>query len=112
MYDADVPEVLEKLKSIKAVVLLATNPSIELWFLLHYKNQTANITTDNCIRQLSNRNRKAYKKGVIDTQLEMKLSENCMKACARAKELALFNNPSSNMHVFFAELEIVKNAIK
>ncbi|MDA3779646.1 MAG: RloB family protein [Bacteroidales bacterium] len=54
IYDADVPHILEKLKSIKSAVLIASNPSIELWFLLHYKNQTANITTDNCIRQLSN----------------------------------------------------------
>ena len=33
MYDADVPKVLEKLKSIKSTVLIASNPSIELWFL-------------------------------------------------------------------------------
>jgi len=112
MYDADVPQILEKLKSIKSTVLIASNPSIELWFLLHYKNQTANITTDNCIRELSNRNRKAYKKGVIDTLLEIKLSENYTKACERAKELVLFNNPSSNMNVFIEELEIVKNAYK
>jgi hypothetical protein len=108
MYDADVIEVLEKLKSIKTAVLIASNPSIELWFLLHYKNQTANITTDNCIRQLSNRNRNTYKKGVIDAQLEIKLSENCVKACNRAKELILFDNPSSNMNVFIEELENVK----
>lgn len=108
MYDADVPQVLEKLKSIKSAVLIASNPSIELWFLLHYKNQTANITTENCIRQLSNRNRNTYKKGVIDSQLEIKLSEICTKACERAKELTLFNNPSSNMNVFIEELENVK----
>ena len=108
MYDADVPEVLEKLKSLKSAVLIASNPSIELWFLLHYKNQTTNITTENCIRQLSIRNRNTYKKGVIDSQLEIKLSEICTKACERAKELTLFDNPSSNMNVFIDELESVK----
>ena len=41
IYDADVPETLEKLKGIQAAKLIASNPSIELWFLLHYKNQTA-----------------------------------------------------------------------
>ncbi|MBK7480988.1 MAG: RloB domain-containing protein [Bacteroidales bacterium] len=30
-----------KIKSIKTAQLIASNPSIELWFLLHYKNQTA-----------------------------------------------------------------------
>jgi len=112
MYDADVPQILERLKSIKSTVLIASNPSIELWFLLHYKNKTSNITTDNCIRELSNRNRKEYKKGVIDTQLEIKLSENYTKACERAKELILFNNPSSNMYIFIEELENVKNSIR
>jgi len=112
MYDADVPQILEKLKSIKSTVLIASNPSIELWFLLHYKNHTANITTNKCIRELSNRNGNAYKKGVIDTQLEIKLSENCTKACERARKLILFNNPSSNMNIFIEELENVKNPTK
>lgn len=112
MYDADVPQILEKLKSIKSTVLIASNPSIELWFLLHYKNQRANITTNDCIRELSNRNRNTYKKGVIDTQLEIKLSENYTKSCERAKELILFNNPSSNMNVFIEELENVKKSIQ
>lgn len=111
MYDADVTQVLEKLKSIKTAVLIASNPSIELWFLLHFKNQTVNITTDNCIRQLSNRTRNIYKKGVIDAQLEIKLFENLTKACERAKELILFNNPSSNMNIFIEELENVKKTI-
>ena len=53
MYDADVPEVLERLIKIKKAILLASNPSIELWFLLHYKNQKANISTDDCIKELS-----------------------------------------------------------
>jgi len=111
MYDADVPKVLEKLKSIKSAILIASNPSIELWFLLHYKNQTANILTDTCIKELSNRNRNIYKKGAIDAQLEIKLSENCKKACERAKKLILFNNPSSNMNVFIQELENVRKRI-
>lgn len=112
IYDADVIEVLEKLKTIKSAVLIASNPSIELWFLLHYKNQIANILTNSCIRELSNRNRNTYKKGVIDAKLEMKLSDNYPKACKRAKELVLFNNPSSNMYIFIEELENVNNTIR
>ncbi|WP_053180293.1 RloB family protein [Sunxiuqinia dokdonensis] len=111
MYDADVIQVLEKLKSIKSTILIASNPSIELWFLLHYKTQTAHITTANCIRELSNRNRNTYKKGAIDAQLEIRLSENCTKACERAKKLSLLDNPSSNMNVFIEELENVKKTI-
>jgi hypothetical protein len=108
MYDADVPEILNKIQSIKSAVLITSNPSIELWFLLHYKNQTAEITSQDCCRELSNRNRNSYKKGIIDPKLESKLSEICTKACDRAKGLVLFDNPSSNMYVFIEELESVK----
>jgi hypothetical protein len=36
-----------------------------------------------------------------------KLTENCTKACERASNLTLFNNPSSNMNVFIQELELL-----
>jgi len=86
-------------------VLIASNPSMELWFLLHYKNQTASISSQDCIRELSKRNRNSYQKGVIDKNLEVKLTENLTKACERASHLILFNNPSSNMNVFISELD-------
>lgn len=105
IYDADVPETLERLKAIRSATLIASNPSIELWFLLHYKNQSANITTKDCIKELSNRNRNQYKKGIIDNELERKLSDSCSKACDRAEKLELFKNPSSNMYIFIEELE-------
>jgi hypothetical protein len=112
MYDADVPHIIEKLKEIKSAILIASNPSIELWFLLHYKNQTSNTTTKECIKELGNRNRVIYKKGIIDTQLEIKLSENCTKACDRAKKLIRFKNPSSDISILIEELESVKKTIK
>lgn len=112
IYDADVPDLIERLKAIQSATLIASNPSIELWFLLHYKNQTAHITTKDCIRELNNRNRNSYKKGIIDPPLEGKLSENCTKACQHAHKLALYNNPSTNMHVFIQELEKVKDSKK
>lgn len=105
-YDADIPRILEKLKSIKSAKLLVSNPSIELWFRLHYKNHTSKTTTKDCIRELSNRNRNKYKKGLIDVNLENKLSENCHKACKRAKNMALFSNPSTNVYLFIEKLEI------
>lgn len=105
MYDADVPEVLDKLKKIDSTILIASNPSVELWFLLHYKNQTSEIATDNCIRELSNRNRNDYKKGVIDDKLKVKLKDSCKEACSRSNLTELFKNPSTNMHIFIKILE-------
>lgn len=108
IYDADVPEVLNALKRIKSAVLIASNPATELWFLLHYKNQTAPISGDECIRQIRKRNHNNYKKGVIDLHLRNKLREKCSDACRRSKSLTLFENPSTNMNVFVEALENAK----
>ena len=105
IYDADVAETLERLKTIRTATLIASNPSIELWFLLHYKNQSAEINSKDCIKELSNRNKNQYKKGVIDKELEVKLAEACSKACDRAKKLEPVKNPSSNMYIFIEQLE-------
>jgi hypothetical protein len=110
IYDSDLPDVLNKLKSIRTAQLIASNPSIELWFLLHYKNQRASISSKDCINELSKRNRNYYQKGVIDNMLEIKLNETIFKACDRAKSLILFENPSTNMNILIEELEKVKSS--
>ncbi|MGF1585709.1 MAG: RloB family protein [Bacteroidales bacterium] len=108
IYDADVPEIIDKLKKIDNTILVVSNPAIELWFLLHYKNQTAALSGDNCIRELSNRNRNNYKKGIIDNPLKSKLKEKCIDACNRSKQLELFKNPSTNVYILIETLEEVK----
>lgn len=105
LYDSDVPEVLERLQNIQSATLLASNPSIELWFLLHYKNQAAHISTDNCIQQLSNRNQNDYKKGLIDNKLKEKLNQRISTACKRAKQTRLYENPST---IIFELIEILE----
>lgn len=112
MYDADIPELLEPLKSIKSALLLASSPSIELWFLLHYKNQASSITTKECIKELENRNRNSYRKGVLDAKLESRLSDHCTDACKRAKSLQLYNNPSSNVFELIDILEDIRKSAK
>lgn len=108
VYDADVPEVLEKLNKINSSVLIASNPAIELWFLLHYKNQTTPLTVADCIRELENRNNIEYKKGTIDNSLRKRLKEKCGDACKRSKVLSRFDNPSTNMYVIIEALERAK----
>ena len=107
LYDADEPNVLDKLKELNAKLLLS-NPCIELWFLLHYKNQTSNISSDNCLHELRNRN-KSYVKGTIDYKLKEKLDSKTKEACNRAKKLTLYKNPSSNIFEF---IEILESANK
>ncbi|GAF05948.1 RloB family protein [Saccharicrinis fermentans] len=111
IYDADVPDVLNRLKAIKKGKLLATNPTIEYWFLLHYKNQTGSISEAECIRQLCNRNHNTYKKGLIDDKLKQQLDTKQNEANKRAKQTRLYENPSSNIFEFLEELEQAKGEI-
>ena len=105
LFDADVSSVVEHLRTIDNTTLLLSNPSIELWFLLHYKNQTAHISTNDCIDQLSKRNHNKYKKGFMDSKLSEKLGDKCKDACKRAKKLELSQNPSSNLYELIETLE-------
>jgi hypothetical protein len=55
VYDIDVVGFLEKLQLIQKKidsVLIISNPCFELWYLLHFINQTAEISSDKCIKKL------------------------------------------------------------
>jgi len=109
MYDIDVPEIIERLNNIDDSKLLLSNPCIELWFLLHYKNQTANINSEKCYREMLNRNR-AYKKGAIDKELKEKLKLKTKRedAVKRAKALTENHNPSSTVYRLIEILDELK----
>lgn len=98
-YDLDTPGIYSRLVQIDGCKLLISNPSVELWFLLHYKNQTASINSDRCCKELEKEN-KEYKKGTIDTKLRKKLIDNIKIAIERAKSLPNSNNPSSTVYQF------------
>ena len=108
MYDLDVSGVLAKLQKIADCTLLLSNPCIELWFLLHYKNQTANVNCDYCCKELKNRSRSTYKKGIIGNKLKDKLLTKKVDAIKRAKKLGEYPNPSSTLYKFLEKLEEIK----
>ncbi|MDN5201942.1 RloB family protein [Fulvivirgaceae bacterium BMA10] len=108
MYDLDVRGVLSRLQKIGNSVLLLSNPCLELWFLLHYKNQTTNIDCTYCCKELNNRN-KSYKKGVIGQKLKEKLLSKSKEAIGRAKNLNEFGNPSSTIYRLIEMLNELKN---
>ena len=87
--------------------MLVSNPCIELWFLLHYKNQTANTNSISCCREMLNRNR-TYKKGVIDIKLKENLVSKINVAIVRAKGLAENNNPSTTVYKLIEVLNELK----
>lgn len=103
MYDLDVPEILEKLFSIKDTILLVSNPCIELWYILHTCNHTAEATSQQCVAQLE-RICRGYRKGSICDKLRHELTTGEENASKRAKKLTLFNNPSTSVYLLFEEL--------
>ena len=108
LYDADEQNTLSRLKELDAILLLS-NPCIELWFLLHYKNQTACLSSQDCLRELKNRNG-SYFKGIIDSKLKEKLDNKITDACRRAKKLESTQNPSSNIFEFIELLKAIKTS--
>jgi hypothetical protein len=107
MYDLDAPKMQERLTAISDTILLASNPCIELWFLLHLKNQTANIDSKTCIHEIENRC-KGYNKGSFSKTLFDTLNDSEYKAISRAKELGDNKNPSSTIYLLLEKLESFK----
>jgi len=108
LYDIDRPEMLERLQSINGSVLLVSNPCIELWFILHICNQTAEATAGQIFKKLE-RKCNNYAKGYICEELKKKLNTETENACIKAKKLSLYNNPSTSI---FRLIDEIKNVQK
>jgi len=100
MYDLDNEEISKKLSSCKESIIIASNPSVELWFLLHAVMQNAAISTDNCIDKLkkSTPDWTNYRKGSLSEKQKQFLWNNRRLASERAKELKENANPSSSVY--------------
>jgi hypothetical protein len=110
MYDLDIKEVVEKIAVCKGSTSIASNPSVELWFLLHNTEQNAYITTDACIEKLRKTaiEWKSYKKGTLTDQQKMILWDNRIIASERAMKLKNGGNPSSMVYLLLDEMEKTK----
>ena len=99
MYDMDKPDITEKLLKLKAHLLLS-NPCIELWFLLHSKDQKTEISTEDTQKALKlcgtpwNR----YKKPEISFHQKEYLKLHVQEAMRRAAALPSHRNPSSEIY--------------
>lgn len=104
VYDLDVPEMLKKLESIPGTILLSSNPCFELWYLLHYQDHKAEISSDECNKKICSHH-KGYKKGIFDLKLRKKISEKQPIAVIRASKLVKHKNPSTQVYLLIKDLE-------
>ncbi len=110
LYDLDAPKMLEKLQRIKDGRLLVSNPCFELWYLLHFKEQKAEIDCRHCVDELAKRSSN-YKKGRISLKLKENLTNRQLKAIHRAEKLKSYNNPSTTVYLLAEALEKVKREL-
>ena len=110
MYDLDANKIVEKIEACKNSISIASNPAVELWYLLHSVEQNAFISTNACIEKLrkSAKEWECYKKGILTDQQKRILWDNRKVASDRAMKLQNGNNPSSMIYLLLDEMEKVK----
>ena len=104
MYDLDVDGMLEQLQKISNAELLVSNPCVELWFLLHYQEQKAEIASEKCVQKYQKVS-KGYRKGILSEEEKEGFTKNRESAIDRAKKLAAFQNPSTTVLKLLEELK-------
>ena len=103
MFDLDVPGMLEHLRKIKEAVLLLSNPCIEYWFVLHYKDINKELSSSECLTMLKNIDAD-YQKGVFSTAMKRVFIDTIEDAAKRAKSKEAYTNPSSTIHLLTDEI--------
>lgn len=106
VYDADVDCIVERLLTLPGMTILS-NPSIELWYLLHCRDNRRFIAPDSIIKELSSSHSawNSYAKGRLRPEQQDLLLSNQKSATLRAVKMDWPVNPSSNMHLFIEALE-------
>lgn len=112
MYDMDVSSVSERLMTCKAELLLS-NPCIELWYLLHCREQGSQISTERVLRALVDSGGvwSQYRKASLSDTQKKFLMENLSVAVARAKRLEEMKNPSSGIYKLIEALSQEKTLL-
>lgn len=106
MYDMDVPAVNEKLKECCAYKLFS-NPTIELWFLIHGKDCNKQISTEEVYKELLKVDEcwAGYEKASLSETQKTFLWKNRLEATDRARKFKTFENPSSGVFSLILALE-------
>lgn len=106
MYDADVDCIVSRLLKMPGKPILS-NPSIELWYLLHSRDFRRYIDSDTVLKELSDSHPvwKSYSKGCLSSDQKKFLLNNQKKASIKSEDMSWPGNPSSNMYEFIRTLE-------
>jgi hypothetical protein len=108
MYDLDTNDISKKLSKCRDAINISSNPCIELWFLLHNKEQNSAITNDDCVSTLRHFASEwaYYKKGSLSERQKQILWDSRLLACSRAKKLQKNINPSSTVYNLIEAIDL------
>ncbi len=107
LYDGDLLDILSTLESIPKTTLLITNPVVEFWFLLHFKEIHSFISVEQCLKELK-KFWVDYKKGSLTDKQKRSLSDNQSKAIERVQGKSDYRkNPSSTLYKLIEQFESV-----
>lgn len=106
IYDADIDCIVERLLKLPGMTILS-NPSIELWYLLHCRDNRRFIAPYSIVKELSASHSvwNFYAKRSLSIDQQGFLLSNQKSATERAEKMDWPANPSSNMHIFIRALE-------
>jgi len=109
MYDLDTKGIAEKIAACKDCISIASNPAVELWFLLHAGEQKAAICADDCIEKMTKSlpDWRDYRKGTLTERQKRQLWDCRGLASARAKQLREGENPSSLLYRLIERMDAV-----
>lgn len=106
IYDADVPEIIDKTAACNATVILS-RPCLEVWFLAHTeKVLAADLSAAECLRRLTRTEEwKGYRKGFLSESEKKLLWDKRLEAMRNIAESSATGAAFSNIPEFIRALE-------
>lgn len=106
IYDADVPEIIDKTAACNATVILS-RPCLEVWFLAHTeKVPAADLSSAECLRRLTRIEEwKGYRKGFLSESEKKLLWDKRLEAMRNIAESSATGAAFSNIPEFIRTLE-------
>lgn len=107
LYDADVPEIAERIAACTGATAILSRPCLEVWFLAHTeKVPAADLSAAECLRRLTRTEEwKGYRKGFLSESEKKLLWDKRIEAMCNIAESSATGAAFSNIPEFIRALE-------
>ena len=107
LYDADVPEIADRIAACTGATAILSRPCLEVWFLAHTeKVAAADLSAAECLRRLTRTEEwKGYRKGFLSESEKKLLWDKRLEAMRNIAESSATGAAFSNIPEFIRALE-------